>query len=531
MGRSRIPAVILLACLAVAAGPPDPVTPGSAANGAAAPGSQTSAAIGLADLELIAQQRNPTLAEAGANVEAARGRALQSGLYPNPTVGYNGEQIGAPNEARRRTAGEQQGLFIDQTFVTAGKLRLNRARYCQEVTQAELQAQAQQFRVLNGVCVRFYQLLAMQRLLDVRAELLKVAEDAVTTTEELANVGAANRADLLQARIEARQERVGLENARALYAAAWQQLNAFLGNPGLPADRLRGDLESGCAVPDFDATLAHLLAASPEAQVARVEITRSQFALRREQAETVPNLNVRVSTGYDFQDRGVTTSVQVGGRLPVFDRNQGNIRSAQAQLARAQAEVTRVELSLAQRLAREYARYRTAAALVESYRKDNLPEAREAFELYLDSFRKRRAAWPQVLVAQRTYFQIRVDYVQALEQMRRSEVAILGLLLVDGLEEPPGPPSEGRIQRRGAGGRGCRPARADRPPRRAWVGGPDGQRHPDRGPGLNPESSPVGPKTRPLGGRASSRRPGRFLFSSVSHARAASQQTPRRHGL
>jgi hypothetical protein len=54
-----------------------------------------------------------------------------------------------------------------------------------------------------------------------------------------------------------------------------------------------------------------------------------------------------------------------------------------------------------------------------------------------------------VLVAQRTYFQISVDYVQALEQLRRSEVAVLGLLLVDGLDEPPGPPSDGRMQRRG----------------------------------------------------------------------------------
>lgn len=61
----------------------------------------------------------------------------------------------------------------------------------------------------------------------------------------------------------------------------------------------------------------------------------------------------------------------------------------------------------------------------------------------LESFRNRRTAWPQVLVAQRTYFQISVDYVEALDELRRSEVALLGLLLVDGLDEPPGLPSEG----------------------------------------------------------------------------------------
>jgi cobalt-zinc-cadmium efflux system outer membrane protein len=401
----------------------------------------TARLLSLTDLEQMALRGNPTLGQAAANVEIAHGRTVQSGLCPNPTVGYVGERIGAAG-----TAGEMQGVFIDQTLVTARKLRLNRAKFAWEVTQAEALALAQQYRVVNGVRVRYYQLLAMQRLLDVRGELLKVAEAAVTTTEELVNVGAANRPDLLQARIEARQERVALDNARTLYRAAWQQLAAFVGEPCLPPGRLAGELEGAATALDFDTILAHLLEASPEVQIARAEVERSRIGLKREQVEPIPNVQVQVANGYDFETRNDTTSVQIGVRLPIFDKNQGNIRAAHAQLARAAAEVQRVELSLRQRLSRQYARYRTASALVEAYREATLPEAREAYELYLESFRKRRAAWPQVLVAQRTYFQISVDYVQALEELRRSEVALLGLLLVDGMDEPP-TPGEGMPRR------------------------------------------------------------------------------------
>jgi cobalt-zinc-cadmium efflux system outer membrane protein len=408
------------------------------------------AAVSLAALEQMALENNPTLRQAGANVEAARGRAQQAGLYPNPTVGYVGERIGAAG-----TAGELQGLFIDQTIVTAGKLRLSRAAGAQEAAQMEAQALAQQCRVLNGVRTRYCQLLAMQRLLDVRADLLTVAEDALQTTAELVNVGSANKPDLLQARIEARQERVALEQARASYEALWQELAALVGEPALPAGRLQGDLEASPAVPEMAATLAHLLEASPELRAARAEVARSQLGLKREQVEPIPNVQVRAANGYDFETRKDTTSVQVGVRLPVFDKNQGNIRAARAQVSYAEAELCRVELSLRQRLARAYARYRTARATVETYRKNNLPDAKEAYELYLDSFKKRRAAWPQVLVAQRTYFQMSVEYTQALDEMRRAEVAILGLLLVDGLDEPPGPPSEsGRTPRRGQDGGG-----------------------------------------------------------------------------
>ena len=98
-----------------------------------APSAQVQAVLTLRDLEEMAIQRNPTLAQAAAQVEAARGRALQSGLYPNPTVGYVADRIGAAG-----TAGELQGAFIDQLIVTAGKLRLSRAKSCQALRSSLL---------------------------------------------------------------------------------------------------------------------------------------------------------------------------------------------------------------------------------------------------------------------------------------------------------------------------------------------------------------------------------------------------------
>lgn len=83
-------------------------------------------------------------------------------------------------------------------------------------------------------------------------------------------------------------------------------------------------------------------------------------------------------------------------------------------MGRAQAELPRVELSLRERLARAFAHYRTALAVVEEYRgrkledgtqePGSLAEAEEAYSRYRDDFGKRRAAYPQVLVAQRDYF-------------------------------------------------------------------------------------------------------------------------------
>lgn len=89
---------------------------------------QKANSLTLTDLEQMALQGNPTLGQAATQVNAAKGRTLQSGLYPNPTVGYNGEQIGLRGSA---APGEQQGIFVDQTMsppASCGSTGKNTAR-------------------------------------------------------------------------------------------------------------------------------------------------------------------------------------------------------------------------------------------------------------------------------------------------------------------------------------------------------------------------------------------------------------------
>ncbi len=94
-----------------------------------------SRALSLDDLLGMANQNNPTLRQANAQIAATQGKALEAGLYPNPTVGYSAEQIGVEG-----TAGEFQGGFVQQEIVTAGKLKLSREKYLARARAAEWQA-------------------------------------------------------------------------------------------------------------------------------------------------------------------------------------------------------------------------------------------------------------------------------------------------------------------------------------------------------------------------------------------------------
>jgi len=93
-----------------------------------------------------------------------------------------------------------------------------------------------------------------------------------------------------------------------------------------------------------------------------------------------------------------------------------------------------VQLLLRTRFAAGFREYRNAQQVVERYRTQIIARAREAYELQLQNFRGMATAYPQVLAAQRTLFQVQVEYARALVQLREQAVRLRGFLLQDGLE-------------------------------------------------------------------------------------------------
>jgi cobalt-zinc-cadmium efflux system outer membrane protein len=410
--------------------------------GPAAQAAATSAPLTLADLEQLALQHNPTLTQAALQVEAARAKALQAGLYPNPTIGYAAELIGADG-----TAGEFQGGFVQQTIVTAGKLRLSQAKYNQAAVEAELMTVVQQLRVLNGIRRGFYELLAAQRMIEMRTAMLKNAREEQLTRREMLNTGLANEAEVLQAEIEVDRAKLSLQEQHNKYLALWEKVTALAGVPGTPPRALQGRLEPDDHAPAlrWESSLDRLLAESPELQAARAHILHDELTLKREKAEPIPDLQVKTGAGYDFTTRNSVANFEVGVKLPLWNRNQGTICQAQADLARSHGEVERLELSLRQRLAEAFEKYQTALAKANLYRDSSMPKASRAYEIMLDQYKKKRAEWIKVVEFQHRLLEVQGEYTTALLELRRAEVSIQGLLLEDGLSVPPAPRPGGHL--------------------------------------------------------------------------------------
>lgn len=402
-------------------------------------------ALTLKELLDLAGENNPTLIQAQEQIDGTLGKAIEAGLYPNPRAFYIGEQIFVDTPRDTDSPGEFQGGAIQQEIVTANKRKLSRLKYLERVRVAEFLAVAQQYKVCNDVRMHFWRALGQRQIVDVRRELLKAAEDHAVTARELFNLGQATRAELHQANVRLQRARLSLLNAENQYRSQFGVLTSFAGVE-LDARPLAGELESDDLQPiDVDAALVRIYDESPEILAARAKWQADSITVERELVEPIPNIFVRVGTGYNFVERETVATATVFLDVPIYDRNQGTIQQAEADLRRQGAEIRRTELRLRTELYRRYQDYLTALQHVTEFQSVILPEARAAYANQLDAYKEDRQNWTDVLQSQEAYFNLQEQYVNNLVLWRQNETLINGFLLHGGLEAAPEPVPPGHI--------------------------------------------------------------------------------------
>jgi outer membrane protein, heavy metal efflux system len=395
-------------------------------------------AMSLADFMQLGDANNPTLKQADALARLNQQQARQAGLYPNPSIGYQGEQIRGGSYG-----GGEQGGFVQQTIVLGGKLGLRRNIYEQQRKADQIGIDEQTHRVHGDIQRAFYDALTAQVAVHLRQQLLGVALDAVKTVYQLANVGQADAPDTLQTEVEAEQAKVDYTTAQRDYLQAFHTLAAIAGKADLPVFPLQGDLEK---TPDLNAEqmVDSIVAESPTVKRAQQEVSIAQARLKDAKREPVPDLQLRVGEQYNgehlsenlLKPAGAQSFATISINLPLWNRNQGNIEAARVEIELANQDVIRAQLSLRQQAAPLAQSYESARFQADRYITQLIPRAARAYELYLKKYQEMAQAYPQVLVSQRTYFQLQIGYLMALHDIWQSAIALQNYTLSGGLQTP-----------------------------------------------------------------------------------------------
>ncbi len=386
----------------------------------------------LPEFVALAERSHPKLRGALAAVEAARGKAVQARLYPNPMLAGGSPQIAGSDS--------QWNGFASQDIVTAGKLQLSQQAALRDVQKAEYEFIRARFDVLRGVRGSFYTLLVAQRRVEIFKLLLDIAQRSYDIGSELMKAGEGTRADVLFWSIERDRADVRLLNSTVFVETGRRELAAAIGLPRADIGPIEADLF--VTLPDFDLKQLQEAVVQRNAlpRAAEADIARAQWTLERAVVEPIPNINIL--GGYQRQadlppqNQGL---LQVMVEVPLFDRNQGTIRSARADIATSRANLREVELDLAAQTANTIAQYRTAQRLVTWYEEYILPKARENVQLTQLLYGQGEITFLSLLQAQKILTETELAFVDSQGDRWNAAVAVADLLQLE--DFPPLPDS------------------------------------------------------------------------------------------
>lgn len=376
-------------------------------------------AITLDQALQLALQSNPEIAVALQEREALQGLRLQAGFRPNPSVSTYVETTGS--SAQQTTVqlnqpielGNKRGARID-----AAEAQLAAAATAIDVKKAEIHA---------AVITAFYEVLAAQERLTLAQSSLEIAGQARNAAAKRVEAGKISPVEEVKARLAESAVKIEASQAAGALSAARKKLTALWAGASPSFSKAEGNLEAIPSLPAYE-VLSTRLNNSPRVERAKLEVQAREAKATVESSLSTPDLTVSVGAQRNEELDANQAVLGFSVPIPVFDRNQGNLQAAISRTEQARDELAAIQVQLEAELAVSYQRYRTSLETTGLLKTDILLGAQTAFDAASKGFLYGKFSYLEVLDAQRTLFQVKNQYLNALLEVHQATADIERIL-------------------------------------------------------------------------------------------------------
>ncbi len=368
---------------------------------------------------------NLDLQAAGFAIDVARGGLLQAGRLENPEL-----ELGYADDFAFRNEGERVGsLRFAQSFPVTARLAREKEVAGKEVAIAEAEVRDFVRSLVAEIQSAFYSVRALDEQLGVNRQLIASVRDVEDATVRRLQAAEASPAEVSLLRIERlrlEQDAQRLIRERDVAAAALARL---LGRQSPAGMTPVGELDPG--------SLSSLSPANdpggrPDLEAAKREVERADADRALARAEVWEDWTVGL--GYE-RERGIFDapigtkrdsflSLGVTVPFPLWNRQQGRIAAAEAELRRSRRLRDALLLRIGEEIRAAQARVRTLRSSVDAYAEDILPEATRSQELFERAYRQGLVGIAELLQAQRQYNEARALHFELLGDLRQAAIAL-----------------------------------------------------------------------------------------------------------
>jgi len=355
---------------------------------------------------------NPTLSAFSFDKRVKEAQTLQAGLRPNPYL-----EIEVDDAAG---SGEFTGFDHSEITVQLGQLielggkraaRVNASRITEKL--ADWDYNGKRLDVLTEVNKAFIEVLKAQHKVSLSEDLIKLGKQFYDAVSERVKTGKVAPIQKIKAgvvlstfKLETKKTKMMLEQYRRKLSSTWGSTEPdFLS--------VVGNLFEVSPLPSIE-TLNQKIPETPYLKRWKTVEDKRKAILEVEQAKRTPDITIK--GGYRRLEQTNDNAITFGVSVPLkfFDRNQGAISEAQNNLAKTKEERRAAEIILKKNFLEAHQSLVFAHSQASILHSETIPAAQKSFDGINEGYRFGKFGFLDVLDSQRTLFQTKKQYLDAL---------------------------------------------------------------------------------------------------------------------
>lgn len=374
--------------------------------------SEPSGVLTLREALALALIHNQELRVFSWDVRVSEAKQLQAGLWPNPTLEVEVEEAGGAGP-RSDFDGAESSIGLSQ-LIELGNKRSKRTKLASLETElAGWDYEAKRLDVYTTVVKAFNELLVAQQRFDLTKELLQTSDKLVNTVSGRVDAGKDSPLEKTKAVVALSNVKIQHQKAIEYLKFARKQLAATWASEEAKFKKVTGELDSLSPVPPVE-ELTTLVENNPDISRWFVEIDRNKAALELEKAKAISDVTVSggVQRFNETDDNAIMFGISIA--LPISDKNQAGKLQARYELAKAKEQQRAAYAKIQLELDKSYQALSSAYIEASELQKNVLKGAEEVFEASKTGYAQGKLDYLNVLDAQRTLFEAKARYIDAL---------------------------------------------------------------------------------------------------------------------
>ena len=366
---------------------------------------------------------SPTLKASAQDIDIRKGLLEQAGLLPNPDISVEVDNFNGEDELEDFD-GAETTVALSQLIELGGKrgTRIDIANHNKTLAEWDFQIQTQDLQL--ETMKAFYAVLAAQKGLKQESRLLALAEQGYQTVADRVDAGKVSPVQKLRASVELNMARNAYENSQRELAQVRQTLSSLWGDPKPDFGVVQGEFDVLQEPPRWE-DLKATFPDNPDVRRWETELASKNANLDMERANSIPDITLAfgVRNYQETNDNAFVAGLEFP--LPLFDRNQGGRRAAQAEVSQAIYQRDAEIAKLASDLQTAYQELLSAHHQARTIKQEIMPAAEQANEAAQIGYQEGKFNFLEALDAQRTLFEVKAQYIEAFSAYHEARLNVM----------------------------------------------------------------------------------------------------------